>query len=133
LKQFSQTASSYIPRKLVIGGDGISYAMVLQLQSYLQFHDDALKSLEILEPQLQVWHTKWTDIVQTHLGRTSGKSTNPALLGHSAGKIGRAAPSHMKKVEFYSGSRLFYLVSDARMLDCWLYGRFVYYFKFVFT
>ncbi|KAJ7863318.1 hypothetical protein B0H14DRAFT_2574957 [Mycena olivaceomarginata] len=83
----------------VIGGDGISYAMVLQLQSYLQFHNDALKSLEILEPQLQVWHTKWTDIVQTHWGRTSGKSTNPASPGHIAGKIGRVAPSHMHCIQ----------------------------------
>ncbi|KAJ6625297.1 hypothetical protein B0H10DRAFT_2161892 [Mycena sp. CBHHK59/15] len=117
-----QTATNYLPRKLVIGGDGLSYAMVLQLQAYLQWHQDAFKSLEILEPQLQVWHLKWTDIIrifQTHWGRTSGKSTNPASLGHSAGKIGRSAPSKMKKVEFYPGSQLLYLVLDARMLDCW--------------
>jgi hypothetical protein len=122
LKQIGQTAESYIPRKLIIGGDGLSYAMVLQLQNYLQWHKDPFKSFEILEPQLQVWHTKWTDIIrifQTHWGRTSGKSTNPASLGHSASKIGRAAPSNMKKVEFYPGSQLLYLVLDARMLDCW--------------
>ncbi|KAJ7354353.1 hypothetical protein DFH08DRAFT_773532 [Mycena albidolilacea] len=122
LQQVGQTAGSYIPRKMVIGGDGLSYAMVLQLQSYLQFHEDSFKSFEIFEPQLQVWHTKWTDIIrifQTHWGRTSGKSTNPASLGHSAGKIGRATPSNMKKVEFYPGSQLLYLVLDARMLDCW--------------
>ncbi|KAJ7691191.1 hypothetical protein B0H17DRAFT_1133962 [Mycena rosella] len=109
-------------RKLIIGGDGLSYAMVLQLQAYLQFHKDPFKSFEILEPQLQVWHTKWTDLIrifQTHWGRVSGKSTNPASLGHSAGKIGRAAPSNMKKVEFYPGSQLVHLVLDARMLDCW--------------
>ncbi|KAJ7921902.1 hypothetical protein B0H13DRAFT_2318024 [Mycena leptocephala] len=120
--QVGQTAASYIPRKLVIGGDGLSYAMLLQLQSYLQWHKDAFQSFEILEPQLQVWHLKWTDIIrifQTHWGRTSGKSTNPASLGHSAGKIGRSAPSNMKKVEFYPGSQLLYLVLDARMLDCW--------------
>ncbi|KAJ6599623.1 hypothetical protein B0H10DRAFT_2322822 [Mycena sp. CBHHK59/15] len=111
-----------IPRKLIVGGDGLSYAMVLQLQSYLQFHKDTFESLEILEPQLQVWHTKWTDLIrifQTHWGRVSGKSINPSSLGHSAGKIGRAAPSNMKKVEFYPGSQLLYLVLDARMLDCW--------------
>ncbi|KAJ7609777.1 hypothetical protein DFH06DRAFT_1346255 [Mycena polygramma] len=60
LQQIGQTATSYLPRKLVIGGDGLS-----------------------------------------------------------AGKIGRSAPSNMKKVEFYPGSQLLYLVLDARMLDCW--------------
>ncbi|KAJ7619893.1 hypothetical protein B0H17DRAFT_1219661 [Mycena rosella] len=29
------------------------------------------------------------------------------------------APSNMKKVEFYPGSQLLYLVLDGRMLDCW--------------
>ncbi|KAJ6631592.1 hypothetical protein B0H10DRAFT_1938439 [Mycena sp. CBHHK59/15] len=74
-----------------------------QLQAYLQFHKDAFKSFEILEPQLQ-----------THWGRISGKSTNPSSLGHSAAKIGHAAPSNMKKVEFYPGSQLLYL---ARLPD----------------
>ncbi|KAJ7083421.1 hypothetical protein C8R44DRAFT_722063 [Mycena epipterygia] len=122
LGQVGQTSTKYLRRKLPIGGDGLSYAMVLQLQNYLQFHKNPFQSFEILEPQLQVWHTKWTDLIrifQTHWGRTSGKSTNPASLGHSAGKIGRAAPSNMKKVEFYPGSQLLYLVLDARMLDCW--------------
>ncbi|KAF8172930.1 hypothetical protein K438DRAFT_1772364 [Mycena galopus ATCC 62051] len=52
-------------------------------------------------------------------GRTSGKNTNPASLGHSASKIGRAPPPNLKKIDFYPGSQLLYLVLDARMLDCW--------------
>ncbi|KAJ7445371.1 hypothetical protein B0H11DRAFT_2162611 [Mycena galericulata] len=100
--QVGQLPGDYLARKLIVG--------------------DPFKSFEIVEPQLQVWHTKWTDLIrifQTHWGRTSGKSNNPASLGHSAGKIGRPAPSNMKKVEFYPGSQLLYLVLDARMLDCW--------------
>ncbi|KAJ6448308.1 hypothetical protein C8R45DRAFT_1224727 [Mycena sanguinolenta] len=99
LKQIGQTPESYISRKLIIGGDGLSYAMVLQLQSYLQWHKDPFKSFEIFEPQLQVWHTKWTDIIrvfQTHWGRTSGKVQTPLPW-----------------------VTLLYLVLDARMLDCW--------------
>ncbi|KAJ7131118.1 hypothetical protein C8R44DRAFT_829597 [Mycena epipterygia] len=98
LAQVGQLPTDYILRKLIVGGDGLSYAMV--------------------------WHTKWTDLIrifQTHWGRVSGKSTNPASLGHSAAKIGQAAPSNMKKVEFYPGSQLIYLVLDARILDCWSY------------
>ncbi|KAJ6573350.1 hypothetical protein B0H10DRAFT_2237105 [Mycena sp. CBHHK59/15] len=98
------------------------FAMLLQLQIYLQFHNDAFKSFELLEPQLQVWHTKWTDVTrifQTHWGRIAGKNTNPASLGFSAAKIGRPAPSDMKKIEFYPGTQLMYLVLDAKLLDIW--------------
>ncbi|KAJ6503468.1 hypothetical protein C8R47DRAFT_968976 [Mycena vitilis] len=122
LQQVGQTPESFLKRKLPVGGDGLTYAMLQQLQTYLQYNDDAFKSFEIIEPQLQVWHTKWTDIIriyQTHWGRTSGKNTNPASLGFSAAKIGRAAPSNMKKVEFYPGAQLLYLVLDAKLLDIW--------------
>ncbi|KAJ7705556.1 hypothetical protein B0H17DRAFT_920313, partial [Mycena rosella] len=122
LQQIGQTPEAYLKRKLPVGGDGLTYAMLLQLQTYLQFHDDPFKSFEILEPQLQVWHTKWTDIIrifQTHWGRTSGKHTNPASLGFSAAKIGRAAPSNMKKVEFYQGSQLLSVILDAKILNIW--------------
>ncbi|KAJ6608723.1 hypothetical protein B0H10DRAFT_1815145 [Mycena sp. CBHHK59/15] len=120
--QIGQTSTQFLKRKLPVGGDGLTYAMLLQLQIYLQFHNDPFQSFEIFEPQLQVWHTKWTNIIrifQTHWGRTSGRSTNPASLGYSAGKIGRAAPSNMKKVEFYQGSQLLNVVLDAKLLDIW--------------
>lgn len=122
LQQIGQTPETYLKRKLPVGGDGLTYAMLQQLQIYLQFHDDPFKSFEIIEPQLQVWHTKWTDVIrifQTHWGRTTGKNTNPASLGFSAAKIGRAAPTNMKKVEFYPGTQLMYLVLDAKLLDIW--------------
>ncbi|KAJ7883570.1 hypothetical protein B0H13DRAFT_2235396 [Mycena leptocephala] len=122
LQQIGQTPENYLKRKLPVGGDGLTYAMLLQLQIYLQWHDHPFKSLEIMEPQLQVWHTKWTDVIrifQTHWGRMTGKQTNPASLGFSAAKIGRAAPSNMKKVEFYPGTQLLYLVLDAKVLDIW--------------
>lgn len=122
LEQVGQKPEAYLKRILPVGGDGLTFAMLLQLQTYLQFHDDAFKSFEIMEPQLQVWHTKWTDVIrifQTHWGRIAGKNTNPASLGYSAAKIGRPAPSNMKKVEFYPGTQLLYLVLDAKLLDIW--------------
>ncbi|KAJ7792476.1 hypothetical protein B0H14DRAFT_2623860 [Mycena olivaceomarginata] len=98
LQQIGQTPESYLKRKLPVGGDVTDLPPI---------HDDAFKSLEIPEPQ-----------PQTHWGRTVGKNTNPASLGFSAAKIGRAAPSNMK-VEFYPGSQLMYLVLDAKLLDIW--------------
>ncbi|KAK7059388.1 hypothetical protein R3P38DRAFT_2496066 [Favolaschia claudopus] len=124
LQQVGQTPENYLRRKLPVGGDGLTYAMLQQLQTYLQFRidDHPFKSFEIIEPQLQLWHTKWTDVIrifQTHWGRTTGKNTNPASLGFSAAKIGRSAPANMKKVEFYPGTQLLYLVLDAKILDIW--------------
>jgi hypothetical protein len=126
-QQIGQTPESYLKCKLPIGGDGLTYAMLLQLQNFLQYSKDPFKSFEIMEPQLQVWHTKWTDVIrifQTHWGRTTGKQTNPASLGFNAPKIGRPAPSNMKKVEFYPGTQLLYLVLDAKILDLWRYELF---------
>ncbi|KAJ7688815.1 hypothetical protein B0H17DRAFT_1331988 [Mycena rosella] len=88
-QQIGQTPDAYLKRKLPVGGDGLTYAMLQQLQTYLQFHNDAFKSFEIMEPQL------------------------------SAAKIGRSAPANMKKVEFYTGTQLLYLVLDAKLLDIW--------------
>jgi hypothetical protein len=124
LQQIGQTPARYLKRKLPVGGDGLTFAMLQQLQVYLQYCDDPFKSFEIVEPQLQLWHTKWTDVIrifQTHWGRITGKNTNPASLGFSASRIGRAAPSNMKKVEFYPGTQLVYLVLDAKVMDIWRY------------
>lgn len=123
-EQIGQTTGSYLHRKIVVGGDGLTYAMLLQLMHYLQFGADSWRSMEVLEPQLQVWHAKWTNqsrIFQTHWGKTSGKRTNPSTLGHSAEKIGRPTPSTLSKVEFYTGSEILFTVLDARLIDCWSY------------
>lgn len=55
-------------------------------------------------------------IFETHWGGLLAKGLS--TLGHSAAKLGRRAPSNLKKVDFYFGTGLAYLVLDARMLDC---------------
>ncbi len=120
--QAGQTAKHYKELLTVVGGDGMTYGQLLELQHILQFSDNAFKSMEIIEPLLQMWHTKWTNLshlFKTHWGCTTGKSTNPASLGHSAQKIGRATPSNLTKVDFYSGAEILGTVLDARLLDCW--------------
>lgn len=126
--QIGQTPEDYLRRLQLLGGDGMSYSQLLQLKAYLQFHDGEFQSMELVEPVLQVWHTKWTSLIRafkTHWGKTSGKHTNPASLGHSAAKIGRKQPGNMKKVEFYSGSEIMNTVADARILDIWSYMMFL--------
>lgn len=122
LEQSGQTDLKNLHRRFMIGGDGLTYAQLLQLKAYMQFHDDEFQSFENMEPTLQIWHTKWTDLIrifQTHWGVTVGKNLNPASLGHSANKIGRPTPANMKKIDYYPGAHLAYTVLDARMLDCW--------------
>jgi hypothetical protein len=119
-EQLGLTEGDYDFRLLFGGGDGMSYNNMLLLQKYLQNHKDAFQSFEILRPVLQLWHTMWTDlcrIFETHWG--APLNDNPATLGHSAKKIGRAPPANLKKVDYYPSAQLLGLVHDMRMLDCW--------------
>jgi hypothetical protein len=92
----------------------------VQLKNYLQFHDTPYKRLDILQPLLEIWHTKWMDlsrIYKTHWGGLT--SDDSSSLGHSTNKIKQKAPSNLKKMDYYPYSQLAYLVLDARILDCW--------------
>ncbi|KII83514.1 hypothetical protein PLICRDRAFT_119348 [Plicaturopsis crispa FD-325 SS-3] len=118
--QLGQSNSDFLRRLFAVGGDGLTYEKFLLLKEYLQFHDNEFESLETLEPVLEWWHTEWTDlnrIFETHYG--TPLSCDPSTLGHSAAKIGRKSPPNLKKVDYYTGAQLAYLVLDVRMLDCW--------------
>ncbi|KAJ7674127.1 hypothetical protein B0H17DRAFT_946931, partial [Mycena rosella] len=120
LEQGGQTEGDYDLRHFFGGGDGMSYNNMLVLKKYLQNHQDPFQSFELLRPVLQIWHTMWTDlcrIFETHWGPPL--NDNPATLGHSAKKIGRAPPANLKKVDYYPSAQLLSLVHDMRMLDCW--------------
>ena len=120
LEQIGQTDGDFDPRLWFGGGDGMSYNNMLLLKRYLQNHTNMFQSLELLCPVLQLWHTMWTDlcrIFETHWG--APLNDNPATLGHSAKKIGRAPPSNLKKVDYYPSAQLLNVVHDMRMLDCW--------------
>lgn len=120
LSQIGHAENDY-PRQLILAsGDGMTYEKILQLKKYLQFHEDDLLSLNLLEPVLALWHTMWTDlsrIFETHWGESL--STDPSTLSYSAAKIGRPQPANLKKVDYYPHSELAYLILDIRMLDCW--------------
>jgi hypothetical protein len=97
-----QTESSYTPRLILTGGDCLTYERMVQLKNYLQFHDTPYERLDILQPLLEIWHTKWTDlsrIYEAHFGGLT--SDDPSSLGHSTNKIKRKAPSNLKKVDYY--------------------------------
>jgi hypothetical protein len=62
----------------------------------------------------------WTDlsrICETHWGEAL--DNNPATIGWSAKKIGRAPPANLKKVDYYPTAQLLSLVHDTQMLDAW--------------
>ncbi|KAJ3776373.1 hypothetical protein FB446DRAFT_636082, partial [Lentinula raphanica] len=118
--QIGQTKDDHIYRISPFGGDGLTYQRLLELKRYVQHNENELLNLRVLEPQLEWWHTMWTDLnrlYETHWGEPL--SNDPSTLGHSSRKIGREDPSNLKKIDYYPGIQLAYLVLDARMLDCW--------------
>ncbi|KDQ52935.1 hypothetical protein JAAARDRAFT_50112 [Jaapia argillacea MUCL 33604] len=120
LGQLGQKDGQYNKCLILVGGDGLMYEKIIQIKQYLQFHDDAFKTFDVVEPMLELWHTEWTDlsrIHETHWGDPLMK--DPLLLGHSATAIGWKTPPNLSKVEYYPSIQLTYLVLDCRMLDCW--------------
>jgi hypothetical protein len=94
------------------------------LKKYMQYHEHEFERFELIEPELEVWHTESTNlsrVFETHWGRPL--SIDPSTLGHSARKMGRQTPSNLKKVDYYPGAQLGNLVLGVRMLDC---GRYVF-------
>lgn len=120
--QMGQKDGEYLRRKIMAGGDGLTFQKMLEIQRYLQFHSDPFQSLELLEPILSTWHTEWTDIsriFETHWDALL--SPDPSSLGHSAAQINRSEPTSLKKVDYYPAVELMYLVVEVRILDCWRY------------
>ncbi|KAF9053425.1 hypothetical protein BJ165DRAFT_1339856 [Panaeolus papilionaceus] len=119
VKEDGDTASH--EKIILTGGDGLTFQRVQEVQRYLQFHPNPVANLSLLEPVLSMWHTEWTDMTRIfHLFLDSVHNPDPSSLGHSASKIGRASKlSTDKKVDFYLGSELLKLITDARMLDIW--------------
>ncbi|KAJ7058623.1 hypothetical protein C8F01DRAFT_1371370 [Mycena amicta] len=121
LAQVGQLDGDYSRGRYIrLGGDGLTFERTLQLSRYLQFDDDDLHNLRILDPVLAPWHTLWTfqsALFVTHYG--SNLSTDPSTLGHSANAINRKQPPNLSKVDYYAGKELLDTVLDARMLDVW--------------
>ncbi|KAJ7289648.1 hypothetical protein C8J57DRAFT_1430275 [Mycena rebaudengoi] len=99
LEQLRMREDDYDLRLFFGGGDGMSYNNMLLLKKYLQNHKDPFQSFEILCP--------------THWG--APLNDNPPTLGHSAKKIGRAAPANLKKVDYHPFAQLLNLVHDMRI------------------
>ncbi|KAJ7685854.1 hypothetical protein B0H17DRAFT_941123 [Mycena rosella] len=86
LQQVGQTPDHYLKRKIPIGGDGLTYAILQQLQIYLQFDDDPFTSFEILEPQLHHPQTKLQTRTPLLALKTSRKSELPRGVGFGFGQ-----------------------------------------------
>ncbi|TEB26688.1 hypothetical protein FA13DRAFT_1691951 [Coprinellus micaceus] len=120
LEQVGQHEGNYSKCLLLVGGDGLTYQKLLELQRHLQLHDDALQSLSVLQPVLSLWHLEWTDVCRIfELFWGKHLDPDPSTLGHSAAQIGRATPSNLKKVDYYLAVELMYLILRVRILDCW--------------
>jgi len=124
--QIGQTQDDHLRRLVLVGGDGLTYELMLRLKKYLQFHNHWFERLAMLEALLEVWHTESTNlsrVFRSHWGPPL--SIDPSTLGHSARKIGRTAPPDFKKVDYYPSAQLAFLVLAVRQLDCWRYAHFI--------
>lgn len=120
--QTGQTHESFKRYLFPIGGDGLTYEKMIQLQEYLQLHESEFDSFEFMQPLLEWWHTEWTNLsrlCEFHWGSDGPEALDPSTLGHSAAKIGWKKPPNLKKVDFYTTADLVDTVLDGRMLDCW--------------
>jgi len=110
---------TYIPRVLFAGRDGLTFQTMLEIQRYLQFHGDYSGASSCSSRcQLSLWHTKWTDVSQIfEVHWDFLLSPDPSSLGHSTAKINRAAPSILKKVDYYPAADLAFLVLDVHILN----------------
>lgn len=121
MEQMGVTKETFDGRQIYVGGDGLTFEMMLRLKDYSQFLDDDFDRLDFLEPFLETWHTAWTNDSRIHENFWGAVDEDYSTLGHSASKIGVQKPSKLDKVDYYKGRYLLNLVLDARMMDCWRY------------
>ncbi|KAG5646777.1 hypothetical protein H0H81_008145, partial [Sphagnurus paluster] len=85
--QMGNQPNDYVRKLTLVGGNELMYEKLLQLKVYMQFHSDAFKRFELLEPTLAGWHTEWTDLSRIYEAHwDSIASQDPSSLGHSAAK-----------------------------------------------
>ena len=118
--QYGQSEGDYDPDRIwFMGGDGLTFERLDKALLYSQFQDGRFRSFANIVPFLETWHAEWTYVsllFETHWGEAL--TNDPSKLGHSAAKIDQSAPTNMKKVDYYAGIYLAYLVLDVRLLDC---------------
>ncbi|KZV82996.1 hypothetical protein EXIGLDRAFT_843302 [Exidia glandulosa HHB12029] len=118
--QLEQTKDNWNRRVVIVGGDGATYEGLLRMKRQRQNHDTSFDKFDHVEPEVEPWHMKWTDlsrIFALHCGTED--SSDPTTLRASLSLIGRKVPPDLHKVEFDSSLDSLMLIGEARMLDCW--------------
>ncbi|KAG8923250.1 hypothetical protein FRC01_013003 [Tulasnella sp. 417] len=108
-------------RLLIVSRDGLTFNNIVQLKSYMETSEDNdYHALKWVLPQLETWHTEWTDlgcIFSVHWGLEN--TADPSSLWHNTIAINHPTPSKLNKPDYYPSKRTLDLILDARMLDCW--------------
>ncbi|KAF8187155.1 hypothetical protein BJ912DRAFT_970316 [Pholiota molesta] len=99
-------------------GDGKTFNMFLLMKKLLSPEESNFSSFRWLQPLLELWHTKWTDlsrVVRTHWGTKD----DPSSLAKIAEIVKCPPPTDLRKVDFYDGAHLVGITLDAHILSCW--------------
>ncbi|KAA1479037.1 hypothetical protein DENSPDRAFT_788720 [Dentipellis sp. KUC8613] len=115
------TEDTFKKRIRFFSGDGKSFEGLNKIKKYLITQSDDFKALRFLEPILELWHTKWTElsrVCRSHWGR-GFESIDPSSLGFLAHLINSPIPPNLKKVDFYPNTCLLSLGTDVHMVRGW--------------
>ena len=95
-------AESFKKCIFTIKGDGLTFNKILDIQDFLQFHENEFETLRVLDPLLEWWHSLWMDLSCLFGSHWGGDLSNdPSMLSHSATKIGHKKPLNLKKVDYF--------------------------------
>lgn len=61
LESSGQTVKKYHKRMCPIGGDGLTYELMLKIKSQLQLHASPFLSFRFVDPTFALWHAEWTN------------------------------------------------------------------------
>jgi hypothetical protein len=107
---------------LFMTGNGKTFNGMNRVKHHLDDNeDDNFASFRFIQPNLEIWHTKWTNLGRICRGAW-GKGlehTNPSSLGYLAKVIKSPAPNNFLKVDFYTNFNLVHTTVRAHILSCW--------------
>jgi len=106
---------------LFMMGDGKTFEGMNKVKHYLEDEDGDFAALRFVQPNLEIWHTKWTDLGRICRGAWGKgfKHVDPSTLGYMAKAMNSPAPNDFLKVDFYTNFNLVQTVMRAHMLSCW--------------
>lgn len=121
LEQIGLSEETYTNRPTFVTGDGKSFEGLNKVKKYLGDQPGDFESFGFVEPMLEIWHTKWTDLSRNCSGKWGRglESTDPSTLGFLAKVVNSPTPANLKSADFYPNARLMDISVKTSLIHCW--------------